>query len=61
MTFKQFIAKLFRIKTTIEYAPRTMGYPVAPGTQVQTNRFVIINNSDVTVYISGIQEHEIHF
>lgn len=43
MTFKQFIAKLFKIKTKIEYKPETMGYPIPPGTTLHNNSFFIEN------------------
>lgn len=71
MTFKKFIAKLFKIKTTIEYNTETMGLPIAPGTTLHNNNFFIENLGDTTIYVAGIPRaspdkikvisNEIHF
>jgi hypothetical protein len=56
MTFKKFIAKLFKIKTTIEYKPETMGFPVPPKTKLQFGNLYVENNGKSTIYI-GNYEH----
>lgn len=54
MNIKDFIAKLFKIKTTIEYKAEHMGIPVPPGTKLYNNYFFIENLGKTTIYVSGI-------